>query len=202
MSGDERSRGVPLVEALLRFGDQEDVSRVRELRSLGADSPLVSLSRDSVSQAHDRQQSELLKLNARLVESFARRLREGALVASGFVAPLSPQSRRERINAALWEMLEPDFEQSSAGAEGIAWLKVLVSEPRTVAHARSMKDAETQCGRWLTELSVGSKPASKDAIYQEARARFGEGLSRRAFERQWSRAVPDDWKQPGKSSQS
>ena len=90
--------------------------------------------------------------------------------------------------------------------------RVLLSEARlNAALAREKKPetaktafvgtvkAETDCRKWIEQkAAAGETPANSSALYSEARERFGNNLSRRAFDRAWAAAAPEEWKKPGR----
>ena len=53
-----------------------------------------------------------------LEQAFIEKLRSGELVAIGLEVPVGASSRREMIAPELWEVIEPDFENSGASGGG------------------------------------------------------------------------------------
>ncbi len=73
-------------------------------------------------------------------------------------------------------------------------------ETAKTAFAGTFK-AETDCQKWIAQkAAAGETPASRSALYSEARARFGNKLSQRSFDRAWTAAAPEEWKKPGRKS--
>ncbi len=60
---------------------------------------------------------------------------------------------------------------------------------------------QKRCEDWIkAKASAGEGPFKKDALFEEARRSLEGQLSRRAFERAWAAAAPEDWKKPGRKS--
>ena len=62
-----------------------------------------------------------------------------------------------------------------------------------------------RCREWLRKLVASAKngkPVSKKAIFENARAELGDGLSRRSFDEVWAEVVPNDWKSHGRPKKS
>jgi hypothetical protein len=62
-----------------------------------------------------------------LQERFMQKLRSGQLVATALELPLKLESRRTPIPAALWRVLEPDFQKSEASGAGLKLITIEVS---------------------------------------------------------------------------
>ena len=134
---------------------------------------------------------------AQLRTAFRARLQSGELVATGYVKPVRVGDGRIAIPADKWRFLQPDFRNSSAVGEGLKIVDVLVREATGV----SSTAAETKCRHWLSSdpsaIVATVTPFNKGNVFHRARECFGHTLSRRAFDRAWSAAAPQDWKEPG-----
>jgi hypothetical protein len=56
--------------------------------------------------------------------------------------------------------------------------------------------AEDKCGQWLAGLQL--RPTNKGTAFEDARARFGTILSRKAFDRAWAANIRPEWKLGGR----
>ena len=115
----KRTKSLPLWEAAVHYGDRDDVRLWNDLESQGAGAPIGTVGPGSApidSNQHGRR-SKFLELQKQLESSLVAKLREGSLLATAFVGPLEPSSRRQSVSSDLWAVLEPDFVNSDAVAE-------------------------------------------------------------------------------------
>jgi hypothetical protein len=75
---------------------------------------------------HDRLLRKWEEARARLADGLISRLRNGIWWATGFVAPMTPESKAVQIPAAQWSVLVPDFVASAASGGGVEYLGVEV----------------------------------------------------------------------------
>jgi hypothetical protein len=130
-------------------------------------------------------------------ESLIDRLRDGSWRATGFLAPVSPQPRRENVPARCWEFLRLDIRTDTAAGGGLEYvgLRFHESEPAP----RLTAPAEERCREWLVETMQAPKTKTRDQLLAGAGI---EGLSDKAFLRAWADATKlptthPSWRKPG-----
>jgi hypothetical protein len=65
--------------------------------------------------------------------------------------------------------------------------------------SNSLASVETKCRQWIAQLAAqGVIPRSRDDLFSRALTDFPNGLSRRAFDRCWDNAAPENWKRAGR----
>jgi hypothetical protein len=89
----------------------------------------------------------------------------------------------------------------SADRQQLAAAAELPSGIRTNQAASAERECKELIQRWT---ATGSRPANKEAAFLAAQKEVGiiGHLSRKAFERAWARAAPEDWKIPGAPSKN
>ena len=124
-------------------------------------------------------------------------LKDGAWYATGYLAPMTPKSRRERIESRLWGILRKVPEEESAKADELKYTRVRYFETERDA---AYLDARAQCLRWLEEQMREPRSQNKDLYMDEALAKFS-GLTQSAFNKAWPEAKKklhhESWDRPG-----
>jgi hypothetical protein len=150
-------------------------------------------------------------LQADAIEAIQDAAMAGKLRCRG-VDPGSAES--VEIEAGEWAHIEVSAEGEAfrvlkRGAKSIqicrrvVWQNIVVEGrqlrrlfPRSSGKS-GMQAAETHCGAWLKSLEP-SPARRKNDVWEEARRKWGEGLSRDAFDRRWEASVPGEWKRAGR----
>jgi hypothetical protein len=132
-------KGYPLIEALERSTDPatwaSHMVAERGCVKLGIIPAPFSLF-PSISSDDDWDYWEKLStLRKKLVRKLMACLRSGERPATGILEPVSAASKRVPIAPHLWDVLEPDLEDSSARASNLGYVAVRVHQSRRAALA-------------------------------------------------------------------
>lgn len=113
--------GLSLEDALRGLASGEDLAQLDALGSYAA-RPTAYWMGDPYKEAHNR----YCALHEPLELTLLAALRSGEFVARGFELPLTPKPCKAEIAAEAWEVLEPDFEDSSAKGGDLRLIKIEV----------------------------------------------------------------------------
>jgi len=119
-----------LEEALEAWCDQSRVNASLELKPYRMMLGFVGVGPPSAYELNWRRWWDLREP---LEEEFIGKLKAGILLASGFAVPITPTSHRQQINPELWNVLEPNFEDSSAKGGGLEIVNIRVALAETLA---------------------------------------------------------------------
>ena len=110
--------------------------------------------------------------------------------AGQFTAQLKElDSRYESLKARSDTLVKTAGERAAANTENVSR-----------GQATPTIGAETKARRYLQEEVLAGNWRPKDKHFEEARTVCGEQLSRRGFERVWSKVAPPEWRARGRRS--
>ncbi|KAA2234739.1 hypothetical protein F0L46_22985 [Salinarimonas soli] len=113
-------RGVPLKEAFRQFVGQEAWCELDRRQKAWQGATPQTTDRDERKRIGDAYWNLRFQLERQFVEA----LMAGRLRASAFKRPVEPHSSREFIGQDIWELLEVDFEDSSARNLGLELVRI------------------------------------------------------------------------------
>ena len=193
-----RRKGVPLSEALEKYSPPNLLEDFERYRERGERLELLQEWHGGPITIPSKHYDAFVEAKRNLVTAFLEQLQTGQLVATGHHKDQPLTAAPSRIPAELWLSLIPNFNDSSASGGGfeIAGILITSAQPRRVR-------AKKSCKKWfLRKVAAGVRPVSWKAMFKEAQAECGEGLSERAFKEIKDAHAPSQWKKPGRRPSS
>lgn len=159
---DDSPRGLPLAEAFQAYSDPDDLRAFADWVNGGGS----TFTEPGTPPAEWR-----------VLGKFRELLRSGKLVATGFLVPVNPAAPvRQTIPPELWEILELDYDTSSAKAGGRKFVAIRVS--RASEHERNSETGATETSETDSVPRAPGRPSYMYLIEPELRRRAETGEMR------------------------
>lgn len=216
--------GFPLNEAVFLYAEERLVRAFHAAEAAAAGMHIHSVSAyiagaEAAARAH-YESSLVIKKNhveAAVIRDFIKKLFFGQIIAYGFVGPIALESRRVKVPRDKWELLRPNFQESSASAEGLVVSGILVihsneedrwnrdepapettSDDAPASAPKATAGAERRCREWIKNEVREGRTYKRTEALELAKKIIGPALSDRAFGRAWDVEAPASWKKPGR----
>lgn len=204
--------GLPLWEAMLFYGNQEDAKTVHDLTLSGFDfppfAPFNEMSRAEQIE-YNVSSMQLSHARMRMEVEFVDLLKNGSIFATGYASHSPLDMPATRIVADRWRILEPNFEESSAKGSSLEVSGILIfggaaavlAKP-TPAKAFSHAKLREWYVRWISSNDQNGHLPSRDDDLLAARAALGDAIPRSAIRLLRQELAPSAWKSFGRRAKS
>jgi hypothetical protein len=204
--------GLPLWEAMLFYGDQQLAKTVSDLTFQGFGKPPFF-------PLHEMTRAEQIEYNVnsmqleharmRMEREFLSMLKSGEVFATGYAGHSPLDMPATRIVADRWRLLEPNFDDSTAGGPNLEISGILVFDgsqvsPVPIASSKAFSVASLRewYGRWVSSNGQNGHLPSRDEDLKAARQALGESIPRSAVRRLRQELAPETWKRLGRRKRS
>jgi hypothetical protein len=146
-------RGISLEEAFRQSLSKTELAEMEEYYPYrdGTNAPIMTGYRAPTHDFYDKYH----EIRGPLEQRFKKEaLLSGKLRAMGFKSPIEAGARRISIPTEQWEVLEPDFEDSSASGEGLKMVKIKMFVGSDACNDSSLNDSslnDVEQSRALTD---------------------------------------------------
>jgi len=197
-----RAVGLPPWEAVEKFSDPQLMREFRELRDV--EGVLLEMTRIGWPPSNRGERVErYLVLQNQILGTFEADLAKGVYVATGYDVRANTRGqaigRRRIIPLDLVDTLRINYQSATASGGGY-----LFSALRIRPKSRSDIAAITMCLKWLEEEKVkGYEPRTKLEMWKKVEQRFGQRITRYAFETLiWPQVAEEKWTHKGRKKGS
>jgi hypothetical protein len=204
----DAASGLPLWEAMLFYGNQQDAKVVHDLTFQGyANEPYMPLDEMPDEEAKDYRFNRwiLEDRRQRMEAEFKRILERGDVVtATGYLRTTPLDVPATLIIPDRWRLLEPNFTNSTAAGLGGEIAGILVFKRRSPQReklsppAYSASKLKAWYVGWVRQnQSTGNKP-SRDEDLKAAQNALGSIIPRSALRLLRKELAPEDWRRKGR----
>lgn len=203
----DANAGLPLWEAMLFYGNQQDAKTVSELTCQGFGEPpyypLHEMSRAeqieyNVSSMH------LERSRMRMELEFLSMLMSDAVFATGYASHSPLDMPATRVVADRWRLLEPKFDDSTAKGPNMEVSGILVFDGSRPAQSPVLSKTFSAArlrewyGRWVSSNEQNGHLPSRDDDLQAAHQALGESIPRSALRLLRRELAPQTWTRLGR----